>query len=484
MQKMSSETELSATQIEQLDEALEQLAMGASLNEVLAKAGAEAAWLRPMLTAATVVKDLPPPYPLPSPDASLQRMLAHAEKLQVAPPVVARPMPAAKPDSPGLLTRIMAMFTPAVRGGFHVAALAASILIAFLAGTVFGTGAIFAAQQSLPGDPGYGLKRTLEDVQLGLTFNPVRRDYLQAQFNDRRRLETEQLLEQGRQAEIIFEDKIQTVDDNNLVMGLVINLTDSTEIDGQLTPGARVRLQAITDANGQITAVKIEVIQPGTPVATPTASPTNTASPTSTATPPPTATPSATSPAQTGDTLALPPTHTPSPQPTSGPTIEFDDPTPGSDAVDNSNFNDNFEDNSGSDNNQNSNDDFGDDNSNDGSLNDDNSDDLNDDNNGDDSFNDNTDDGSNDDNSDKSDDDLSNDDFEDDEFYDDPGSDSDNDSNSDSGSDNDSGSGDDSSNDNSDDAKDDDHHDSGSSNRGSGSSNSGSSNDSNDDDDS
>ncbi len=289
---MPSETDLSNLQTEQLEDALIQLASGVSLQDVLHQAGPDAAWMRPMLAAATELKDLPPPCPLPSPDGSLQKMLAHAATLQTPPPVVvAAASPAAAPAEPGLWAKISALFLPAFRGGFHMAALTASILIAFLAGTLLGTGATFAAQQSLPGDPGYGLKRTIENVQLGLALNPTRREYLLAEFNDRRRFETELLSSQGREAEIIFEDEIQSVDGQNVVMGLVINISGDTEIDGLLTPGARVRLHATTNSNGQIIAVKIEVLHPGAPAPTPTSSATSTPPPTVTATPPPTASP-------------------------------------------------------------------------------------------------------------------------------------------------------------------------------------------------
>lgn len=479
---MSRETDLSANQIEQLDEALVQLALGAALDDVLAEAGANAAWLRPLLMAATEVKQLPPPHPLPAPDASLQRMLAHADTLRAAPPAAARPSAVASPASPGLWARLMAMFAPALRSGVHVAALAASILIAFLAGTLLGTGAIFAAQQSLPGDPGYGLKRTIEDVQLGLTINPARREYLQAQFNDRRQLEAELLLEQGREAEIVFEDKIQTVNDNSLVLGLAINITDSTEIEGLLTPGARVRLEAITAADGQVTAVKIVVIQPGTPAA----SPTPTASPSPTVTASPTAT--ATAPAQTGDTLILPLTPTPSPSPTPDAEDQMDDPASSNSSNDfedntdnigddNSNNNsDDFDDNSGANNDNEDafDDDTGNNNGSDDDINnngDDNDfdDDSGSDNGNGDDFTDDTDDsgdGSNDnsddfddDSSGNVDDDLSDDDFADDAFDDDSG----NDNNDDSSSDDSSG------NDNSNDSSSDDNSGSGSDNSGSGS---------------
>lgn len=435
---MPHEIDLSATQIEQLDEALVELALGASLNDILAQAGSDATWLKPLLMAATEVKDLPPPHPLPSPDASLQQMLAHAAKLRAAPPVTARPTPVTPPASPGWWAGIMAVFTPMFRRGLHVTALTAAILIAFLAGSLLGTGAIFAAQQSLPGDPGYGLKRTLEDVQLGLAFNPARREYLMAQFNDRRRMETELLLDQGREAEIVFEDQIQAVNDQSVVMGLAISITDSTEIEGLLTPGARVRLEAVTDASGQVTAVKIVVIQPGTPAPSPTA----TASPSSTATASPTAT--ATAPTQTGDTLTLPPTPTPSPQPTPDSADLFDD-SPNSNVDDTSgNGTGSNEEISNTDDSENNNDSFDDSNDNvddDPLDNNDNSDDNSGDDFNDNDGNDNFDDGSdsnNDDSSDNSDDaindnsdDFNDDDFADDEFDDDSSNDNGDDSSSD-----------------------------------------------------
>ncbi|HRV95884.1 MAG TPA: hypothetical protein P5526_27270, partial [Anaerolineae bacterium] len=74
-------SEPTINQADKLDEALALLAAGLSLDEVLAEAGDDAAWLRPMLALATEVDALKVDIPIPSSQASLDRLLAHANSL-------------------------------------------------------------------------------------------------------------------------------------------------------------------------------------------------------------------------------------------------------------------------------------------------------------------------------------------------------------------------------------------------------------------
>jgi len=405
---MDSDTLISNKRAEQFEHALAMLAAGIPLETILAEAGGDADWLRPMLETAELTAELKQAVVIPPPQASLQRMLAHSQTM--APPVKSTPKPNPIAALLGLLSRGL---TP-LATGFKGAALAASLLTAFLAGTIMGGGLSLAAQDSLPGQPLYGLKRTEETIRLNLTANPVSRERLLETFRLRRQMETTLLLHQGEQVMVVIEDKITAISGNIITVdGFATELTPETTITGELTVGAQVRLEAVTRPPDQLTALTITVTTPGPP--TPTSSPTATGTPRPS--PTPTATPSVpTATSQAADTL-----------PAAGPDDDVG-----------SNDNSGSDDNSGNDNSGNDNDDNPDDDRNDNSddddLDNDNDDDSND-NSDDDNENDNTNDNSDDDNSNDDDSDDVNDNSDDDSADNSNDDDSDDDSSNDNGDD-------------------------------------------------
>lgn len=362
-----------------LDDALAMVAAGIPLEVVLTEVGADAEWLEPLLAVADEAGQLQAAIPLPPPDASLNRMLAHAEKMAAA----HTPAPTAKPGGRfGWL-----QLGPLLATGFRTAVLAASVLVAFLAGTVTGSGMTMAAQNSLPGQPFYGLKRAGETFRFNLIDNTEHRQRLEDTLNLERQFETDLLLDSGKQTTVTFEDTVQSVQGRTFTVdGWEVQMSDNTALDGELAAGARVRLKAITQPPNILRALTVTVVRPApaTPSREPAPPPPATATPTATPWPSPT-------PAQAGDTLTVStPTKTASP-----PANDFVDETT-VDSSDNSaggvddanqdvvddNFNDNgdsFDDgNSGPGGSDNSNDTAGDenlDNSNDDNLNDNSGDD-------------------------------------------------------------------------------------------------------------
>jgi hypothetical protein len=386
---------------EQLEDALAMLAAGIPPETIPQEAGVDSTWLRPLLETAGQVAQLQAAVPIPPPEASLQTMLAHGRKL-------------AQPPRPknSLLAGWRAIFSPPrLAGSFRGALVAVSLVTAFLAGTVLGGGLTLAAQDSLPGQRFYGLKRMSESIQLGFAAN---RDQLLQTYNRRRRFEAELLLLQGQRVMVAFEGKIEVVNDQAVTIhGLTVQLGPDTAIEGDLVPGALVHLEAITQPPEALLAIKISVIQPGPATPTPTPSPTATALPSPTVTATATPTPST---AQDADTLALPPPIPTDdmPPPLDEPPDIDADPSPAPSAPDDDNDNvsddfdnDNFDDDLDNEPDEDFDDDDGDnrddgDNSNSGS--DDGDTDNSNDNDGD---NDNDDDNSNDNDDDNGDDDNS-----------------------------------------------------------------------------
>lgn len=362
---------------DKLDESLALLAAGIPLETVLNRAGDDAEILHPLLQIAQDTRTLQPAIPIPPPNASLQKMLNHGQTLAAA--SSAQPGPLA-----GLINIFKRLGQPVMMLSFRTAVLATFIIVAFLFGTVFGGGLTFAAQDSLPGEQIYPLKRLGETIRLGLTWDTINREKLIDTYSQRRLLETELLLEQGQEAKVGLTGTIETIDDDTLSLGgLIIQISPDTVINGTLTTGARVQIEAITRPPNVLIAITLTVIEAGppTPVFTSTPTPTSTTSPVPTNTP--TVTPTVEK-AQTGDTLNLPPTATATPTPTTTAT-----PTATAEINDDFGVKDN-------DNSDNSNDENNSGSSND---NDDNSNDNDDNENNNEDENDNTDDNENDDNS-------------------------------------------------------------------------------------
>ncbi len=92
-------------------------------------------------------------------------------------------------------------WTSLFRSSFMRPAIAAIVaLVVLLAGA--GT----AAAGSLPGDPGFALKRAIEDLQVNLTFDDVQRVQMLAQLTDRRLAELEQVANSANRAPTASEE--------------------------------------------------------------------------------------------------------------------------------------------------------------------------------------------------------------------------------------------------------------------------------------
>jgi hypothetical protein len=265
--------------------------------------------------------------------------------------------------------------------GTRMATLTAIVLFVFLAGTVLGGSITLAAQDSLPGQRLYSLKRLGETTRLSLARDAASRERLQETYNQRRRMETHLLLQQGQTTVVTFVDDVRSVDDSALDLdSLVIHINSETVINGELRPGARVQLEAVTQPPHTLVALTLTVIEPGPVLPTSTATPSPSPTPTLTLTPTPTLTLTPTPTlvvSQGSDSLSLPtPTQTPSIETEDEDTNNnTDDTSENGDGASNHN-NDNTQENGNDDENEN---DDGDSNENDNSNNNDDSNDNSDD---------------------------------------------------------------------------------------------------------
>jgi hypothetical protein len=279
-----------------LIECLDALAQGEAVERILARYPQEAAQLRPLLETAN---SLPALRMEPSEAAKIksrQQFMAQADLLRRTAPR----------KRMGLLPRFVT--------GFAAAAVVAVVL---------STGAVAASGTALPGDPLYGLKRTVEDVRLQSASSPTQRQELQHEFEQRRVDETNGLLDVGREGEVEFTGTIESIQPNAwIVSSLVVQLDANTQIVGTPQINRMAEVRGLTGPKGlRATSISIEssgelAITP-TPEATEalqateTPEPTETTAPETTTTPQPTRTPQPR--ATRRPTATIQPTATPQP---------------------------------------------------------------------------------------------------------------------------------------------------------------------------
>ncbi|MFN8449296.1 MAG: hypothetical protein U0521_12120 [Anaerolineae bacterium] len=272
--------------LEAFDDCVSRMAAGQSINDCLRRYPQYAAALRPMLEVGKLVeRSQAGTFEVSTAQAHIRaRVVEHLQ----APP------------------RRRRSYTAWV-------AAAASLLIA--AAATFG-----AAENSLPGDPLYGVKRFEENARSALVGE---------QFGARRLDEIQVLLALRRSVDVEFTGEIAQIDGTRwVVAGLSLQVGagpgseaaqvgDEVRVDGYTTTGGELIAQSVT--------IVREAIQRSIATATPTATSTLTATSTSTPTDTATLTPTPTFTASSTPTVTPSATFTPSPTATATSTIT---PTP------------------------------------------------------------------------------------------------------------------------------------------------------------
>ena len=283
-----------------LIECLDALAQGESIERILARYPQEAAQLRPLLQTAA---GLPALRMEPSEAVKMrsrQKFMAQADLLR-------------RPSK-----RQSLWFLPRFASGFVAAGLVAIVL---------STGAVAASGSALPGDPLYGIKRTVENIQLSTAGSPVVRGELQRQFEQRRRAEANELLDAGREGAVEFTGPIESIQPNAwIVGGLAVEIDANTSIVGTPQINRLAEVKGVTGSGG-LRATSITIESAGEADKTPEPEATSTPEVrASTETPRPSSTPEpgATTTPTPRPTATLRPTATPQPVATAEPVeVEF-----------------------------------------------------------------------------------------------------------------------------------------------------------------
>ncbi len=112
---------------------------------------------------------------------------------------------------------------------------------------------INASASSLPGDRLYDLKLGLEKVQMVLVFNPESRKELAQKFEEKRRSEVEQLLEEGRVQQVAFFGTNDKMDFSiRSISGVPVKLGPVVEVKGDLEEETEVVVEGVTQEDDTV----------------------------------------------------------------------------------------------------------------------------------------------------------------------------------------------------------------------------------------
>ena len=141
------------------------------------------------------------------------------------------------------------------------AAIALAVLvIIFLSGTSL----VRASSTTLPGDNLYPVKRTCEDLALFFTFDSLKRNSLEAAYENERLEELYELIAQGRSAEVDFAGVVTQQNGSEWqVSGIRVIVSSQTDLhDGPVVVGDAIRVFGITQRDNSVLAERIDQLPP------------------------------------------------------------------------------------------------------------------------------------------------------------------------------------------------------------------------------
>jgi hypothetical protein len=190
----------------------------------------------------------------------------------------------------GWLAALAELFrAPIWRGAAATLALVALVF-------VIGGASVLAASSAVPGDALYPIKRTTERVRLSFTLDELRREQLNRQLEQLRRIEAGTVTMQRRVVRVEIPGTIESINgDTWVIEGLSVPLRIPADaiVEGTPVEGATVLVIALSDGNGNLFARRVQVLATPEPdlkpvlqlaTDTPTATATWTATPTITPT--------------------------------------------------------------------------------------------------------------------------------------------------------------------------------------------------------
>ena len=142
---------------------------------------------------------------------------------------------------------------------FRLATVALTLLLVFFVG---GTGLVRASNSALPGDGLYTVKRGWENTRVWFADDDES-TRLQAEYEEERREEVQELLAYSRVAIIRFEGVVTLLDGSKWeVAGVPVIVSDQTDIDADIRIGSDVIVSGRTESDGVVFANEITLSHP------------------------------------------------------------------------------------------------------------------------------------------------------------------------------------------------------------------------------
>ncbi|NOZ07108.1 MAG: hypothetical protein GXP41_12280, partial [Chloroflexi bacterium] len=238
-----------------LENCLEALRQGESLETCLGRYPKQAEALRPLLQTALLLEQAPRPALSPAGrQRGLERMhQAMAERERKAAISVSAPTVSAAPLQ-AWWHRLRSTFY--WRTSFALAALALIVVV------IGGGASVAVSAASLPGDTFYPIKRVVEQARVTFAIGAEAREQVLWEINQERLREIERLESLGRSETVHFEGILETLqDDHWTVAGQVVVITAETIISGEPAAGHLVSVWGTLQADGQIKATRVTIAQ-------------------------------------------------------------------------------------------------------------------------------------------------------------------------------------------------------------------------------
>ena len=240
-----------------LDQSLAQLENGAVLEAILKENPQYSAELEPLLRASILARSLPQPNYQDSQTEGRNRLLAEVDRMKERGAF-------AKNGTKSVFSRYAGQWFKNIgtllfgKENTEMKLLPRLAIYGLMTVLIAGFFTVNASASSLPGDGLYGLKISVEQAQLALTFDDDARQELEDEFEDERLDEVESLLGEGREEDVEFHGVIESKGEGNwVVSGISVFVDAQTELKGALEVGDLVKVEALTQADGSLLALEI-----------------------------------------------------------------------------------------------------------------------------------------------------------------------------------------------------------------------------------
>lgn len=237
-----------------LDESISALQAGIPIEEILEEVPEYADELRPLLYASALLADPNPTFVPEEKKASLR-----SEYLRQVAELPALPHPTLGQKTNALVHIIRRRLSREALLNDLVTVTITIILTLAMAAFIIS----YLAQDTIPGDFLYNVKRISENVRLALTFDENSQANLENEFNQRRLAEIEQLIARQQAAVVEFRGILETKGTNLWVVeGHPVVILSDLRIEGTPQKGDTLEVVGLLRTNNTIVADAIRIVEP------------------------------------------------------------------------------------------------------------------------------------------------------------------------------------------------------------------------------